>query len=112
MTDVAKAQEIQHEEFAPPVTPQMADQAETKSSYEVDTVHQDEALKVLANYNGQQTWDEKEETRLTRKIDRRLLPILCITYALQYYDKGTMSPSHLQCLLWCYLCYIPWANRG
>lgn len=92
MADAGKAQEIQHEEFAPPVIPQMAD---IKSSYEVDSVHNDEALKVLANYNGQQTWDVAEETRLTRKIDRRLLPILCITYALQYYDKGTICPTRL-----------------
>lgn len=46
----------------------------------VDTVHTDEAMKVLANYNGDQAWDEIEEKRLRRKIDRRLLPIMCITY--------------------------------
>lgn len=98
MADVGKAQDIQHEECAPPTIQQMA---ELKGSYEVDTVHNDEALKVLANYNGEESWNQVEETKLRRKIDRRLLPILCITYALQYYDKGTMCPSRLSCLFWC-----------
>lgn len=46
----------------------------------VDTIHKDEAMKVLANYTGDQAWTEEEEKRLRRKIDRRLLPIMCITY--------------------------------
>jgi hypothetical protein len=59
----------------------------------VDTVHNDEALKVLAHYDGDQTWTEKEETKLRRKIDRRLLSILCITYGLQYYDKAMLGQA-------------------
>jgi hypothetical protein len=50
----------------------------------VDTVHQDEAIKVLAKYEGDQTWTEQEEKKIRRKIDRKLIPLLCITYALQY----------------------------
>jgi len=46
----------------------------------VDTVHKDEAMKVLANYSGDEAWDKEEEKQLRRKIDRRLLPILCFTY--------------------------------
>lgn len=61
---------------------------ELKKTITVDTLHKDEGLKVLANYQGDETWTAEEEKRLTRKIDRRLLSILCITYGLQYYDKA------------------------
>ena len=57
--------------------------AELKRTITVDTVHNDEAVKVLANYAGEETWTEKEEKLVRRKIDRRLLPILCATYGLQ-----------------------------
>lgn len=59
----------------------------------VDTVHDDEAMKVFASYDGDQTWNAAEEKQLRKKIDRRLLPILCLTYALQYYDKGMISQA-------------------
>lgn len=66
---------------------------ELKKTITVDTLHKDEALKVLANYQGDETWTEKGEKKLTRKIDRRLLSILCITYGLQYYDKAMLSQA-------------------
>lgn len=59
----------------------------------VDTLHNDEALKVLARYVGDLEWTEKEEQLLRRKIDRRLLSILCITYGLQYYDKAMLGQA-------------------
>lgn len=65
----------------------------------VDTVHNDEALKVLVNYHGEKTWTPEEEKKIRRKIDRRLMPILCISYGLQYYDKG----KHLVSIL-CIVC--------
>lgn len=52
-----------------------------------DTIHGDEAMKVLANYTGNPEWDADEEKRLRRRIDKKLLPVLCMTYALLYYDK-------------------------
>lgn len=61
----------------------------------VDTVHGDEAQKILATYTGDLEWSEKEEKVLTRKIDRKLIPMLCITYALQYYDKAMLSQAAL-----------------
>lgn len=64
-----------------------------KKSITVDTIHNDEALKVLANYRGDETWTAEEEKKLTRKIDRRLLSVLCITYGLQYYDKAMLSQA-------------------
>lgn len=45
----------------------------------IDTVHNDEALKVLAQEHGEDVWDAAEEKRLLRKLDRKLLPILCLT---------------------------------
>ncbi|KAK7413969.1 hypothetical protein QQX98_007152 [Neonectria punicea] len=37
--------------------------------------------------------DEATNKRLLRKIDWKLMPVLCFTYALQYYDKATMSQA-------------------
>ena len=59
----------------------------------VDTVHQDEALKVLENYAGEKEWTPQEEKKLSRKIDWRLMPVLCMTYGLQYYDKAMLSQA-------------------
>ena len=66
---------------------------ELEKAKTIDTVHQDEALKVLANYRGEETWEEKEEKQLARRIDRKLLPLLCLTYGLQYYDKAMLSQA-------------------
>jgi hypothetical protein len=63
---------------------------ELKQITTVDTVHQDEALKVLRQYTGDKTWTPKEEKKLTRKIDRKLIALLCVTYGLQYYDKAML----------------------
>ena len=60
---------------------------ELKQTIKVDTLHGDEANKILVNYHGDSTWTEAEEKKLVRKIDIRLLTILCLTYGLQYYDK-------------------------
>lgn len=59
----------------------------------IDTVHNDEAMKVLANYSGDESWTEEEETKVKHKIDRKLLPLLCLTYGLQYYDKAMLSQA-------------------
>ncbi|KAM0424159.1 hypothetical protein ACHAPT_010528 [Fusarium lateritium] len=37
--------------------------------------------------------DEVTNKRLLRKIDWRLMPVLCFTYALQYYDKAILSQA-------------------
>ncbi|OQU97846.1 hypothetical protein CLAIMM_03725 [Cladophialophora immunda] len=59
----------------------------------IDTLHNDEALKVIAEEHGANEWDAIEEKRLVRKIDRKLLPLLCLTYGLQYYDKAMLSQA-------------------
>ncbi|KAF5699247.1 transporter [Fusarium mundagurra] len=63
----------------------------SKKLDKIDTVHQDEALKVLLNYEGDSTWSPDEEAKLVRKIDRRLLVILVLTFAIQFYDKFLFS---------------------
>lgn len=55
----------------------------------------DEAAKVLLHYNGPPTWSDEEEKTLRRKIDWRLMPILCMTYGLQYYDKAMIGQAAL-----------------
>lgn len=59
----------------------------------IDTLHKDEAMKVLATYDGDLHWTEAEEKVLVRKIDYRLMPILILTYGLQYYDKAMLAQA-------------------
>ncbi|KAK4940890.1 hypothetical protein LTR10_019043 [Elasticomyces elasticus] len=37
--------------------------------------------------------DEATNKKLLRKIDMRLMPVMCFTYALQYYDKAILSQA-------------------
>lgn len=53
----------------------------------------DEAVKVLDAYDGDRSWKIEEEDQLRRKIDYKLLPILVITYMLQYYDKAMLGQA-------------------
>lgn len=59
----------------------------------IDTVHNDEALKIIMRYSGPQSWTAEEEKHLVRRIDRRLMTILCVTFGLQYYDKQMLSQA-------------------
>lgn len=67
----------------------------------IDTVHDDEAVKVLAAYHGDQTWTPAEEKKLRRKIDWKLLPVLCGTYCLLYYDKAMLGQAVRNALPYC-----------
>ncbi|KIW12833.1 hypothetical protein PV08_08020 [Exophiala spinifera] len=62
---------------------------------QIDTVHDDEAMKVLATYHGDNTWEPLEERKLRSKIDWKLLPVLCGTYGLLYYDKAMLGQAAL-----------------
>lgn len=64
-----------------------------KQSTTIDTTHNDEAVRIIANYAGDESWTEQEEKKLRMKIDRTLLSILCITYGLQYYDKAMLAQA-------------------
>jgi hypothetical protein len=59
----------------------------------VDTKHQDEALRVLDTYDGDTQWTDAEEGKLRRKLDWKLMPVLCMTYGMQYYDKAMLSQA-------------------
>lgn len=76
---------------------QMAEEEHVSSDMKpvqtIDTVHQDEAMKVLATYDGEQSWTPEEEKKVRRMIDWRLMPVLCATYGLQYYDKAMLSQA-------------------
>jgi hypothetical protein len=69
------------------------DVSEIEGIKKIDTVHNDEALKVVGQYSGNEAWTESEEKKILRKIDRALMPILCITYGLQYYDKFMLGQA-------------------
>lgn len=64
-----------------------------KKTTTVDTLHNDEGVRVLANYTGDTNWTDAEEKKLVKKIDRRLLSIVVTTYGLQYYDKAMLSQA-------------------
>ncbi|KAK8048777.1 hypothetical protein PG994_010507, partial [Apiospora phragmitis] len=52
----------------------------------------DEAYKVLVGHAGETVvMTPAEEKKLLRKIDRNLMPLLCIVYGLNYLDKTTVS---------------------
>lgn len=58
-----------------------ADQVELNSlkTPSVDTLRNDEAIRVLAQEHGDDAWSPEEEKRLLRKLDWQLLPLLCFT---------------------------------
>ena len=93
---MAEKAEIEHND--------LVEKAIADAKDEVETVHNDEAVKVLASYDGDLHWTENEEKALVRTIDFRLMPILILTYGLQYYDKAMLSqavcPSHLPIVVW------------
>jgi hypothetical protein len=57
---------------------------ELKHTPTIDTIQQDEALRVLAHYAGDQTWTPEEEKKLVRRLDKKLISLLVVTYGLQY----------------------------
>lgn len=68
--------------------------SDSPKSVPIDTVHGDEALKIMAaGHGGSDTWEAHEEKKLVRKIDLRLMPILCITYGIQYADKAMLAQA-------------------
>lgn len=87
---------------------QHADNEDIKQTVTVDTVHNDDAAKVLGNYHDQRDWTADEEKRLLRKLDRLILPLLFSAYALQFYDKGMLSHAvrHIPGFLCSLLCLL------
>ena len=92
MADTEKT-DIQHVEQPPPRDSIEDTIAEARKAETIDTVHKDEAMKVLATYEGDLHWTPEEEKKLVRKIDFKLLPLLVLTYGLQYYDKAMIAQA-------------------
>jgi MFS family permease len=74
-------------------TPQTLE--DLKHTRTIDTIHQDEALRVLARYAGDESWTPEEEKKLVRRLDKKLISLLIVTYGLQYYDKAMLSQAAL-----------------
>jgi hypothetical protein len=70
---------------------------ELKHTQTIDTIHQDEALRVLAQYAGDETWTPEEEKKLVRRVDRKLMSLLIVTYGLQYCPFGPNGSSITNC---------------
>lgn len=76
-TNTPEKVDIEHAKEHTPAATTLEDLQQVKT---IDTVHADEAVKVLATYAGDEVWTEKEEKNLVKKIDRKLLPLLILTY--------------------------------
>ncbi|KAL5352066.1 hypothetical protein ACLOAV_002009 [Pseudogymnoascus australis] len=87
--------DISHAELKHSSTANSVEMSELKASKTIDTVHNDEAMKVLQNYSGDESWSPSEEKQVQRIIDWRLMPCLCATYCLQYYDKAMLGQAAL-----------------
>lgn len=67
-----------------------------KAYSSVDSYHRDEATQIIEEYTAQggaQEWADFEERRLRRRIDWRLVPVLCFTLFLQFYDKNIIAQA-------------------
>ncbi|KAH7232705.1 hypothetical protein MRS44_011852 [Fusarium solani] len=66
---------------------------EEKPKANVDNIRNDAAVNILEQYAGNPEWSDVEEKYLVRKIDRKLMPLMFLTYGLQYYDKSMLSQA-------------------
>lgn len=66
---------------------------EKKPEANVDNIRNDAAVNILEQYTGNPEWSDVEEKHLVRKIDRKLMPLMFLTYGLQYYDKSMLSQA-------------------
>lgn len=66
---------------------------EEKPKANIDNIRNDAAVNVLEQYTGNLEWSDVEEKHLVRKIDRKLMPLMFLTYGLQYYDKSMLSQA-------------------
>ncbi|KAI1762030.1 MFS general substrate transporter [Hypoxylon sp. FL1150] len=69
--------------------PRHSSQAAAGIGPHVDNSDPDEALKLVGGEAVVLT--PEDEKRLLRKIDRNMMPLLCIVYGLNYLDKTTLS---------------------
>lgn len=65
----------------------------TRDTKAVELDIKDEAGDLAARALTSAVVDEETARKVRRKIDRRILPFLCITYALQFIDKTSLGYS-------------------
>lgn len=53
--------------------------------------HVDDAIEYADNDEGPFILDPEEDKKVLRKIDFYLMPLICITYCVQFMDKQTVS---------------------
>ncbi|KAF7557682.1 hypothetical protein G7046_g5975 [Stylonectria norvegica] len=74
---------------------------EIQQNGEIDVVFSGEPEKMMDNervqrdYSGARTKIDHKEIALVRKLDMRLLPMLCVLYFLNYLDKGAIASARL-----------------
>jgi hypothetical protein len=66
---------------------------QVKPGQATGSLHQSEAPTTSILQHGQQGWMPQEERSLIRRLDRTLLPLLVVSYGLQYYDKAMLSQA-------------------
>ncbi|KAJ4194763.1 hypothetical protein NW759_016479 [Fusarium solani] len=64
-----------------------------KPKVNVDNIRNDAAVNVILQYSGTPEWSHVEEKHLVRKLDRKLMSLMFLTYGLQYYDKSMLSQA-------------------
>lgn len=72
---------------SPPIRPATPDEFSPASS-----THVDDSYDIYKNARNLET-DPAELNRVLRKIDYRIVPILFVTYMLQYLDKNSINFS-------------------
>ncbi|KAL7622999.1 Allantoate permease [Parahypoxylon ruwenzoriense] len=94
--------------------------AASAAAADVSSVHKhvdgrdpDEALQLVAAHQGEVVVLTPEDERgLLRKIDRHMMPLLCVVYGLNYLDKTTLSYASVMGIRWIasmfYFGYLFW----
>ncbi|KAI9172837.1 Thiamine pathway transporter THI73 [Paramyrothecium foliicola] len=69
-------------------------EGQDKQPVAADLTLADKAMSAeLENARSGVTIDAESSRKLLKRIDRRVMPVLCFTYALQYYDKALLSQA-------------------
>lgn len=76
---------IQH-----PESPRIPHSDDETSASPASSTHLDDNYEIYKNGKGVEI-DEAEYKRVLRKIDYRIIPILFVTYMLQYLDKNSIN---------------------
>lgn len=73
-----------------PESPQNPHSDDEISASPASSTHLDDNYEIYKNGKGVEI-DEAEYKRVLRKIDLRIIPILFVTYMLQYLDKNSIN---------------------